>query len=236
MLLDNKPYEFTVLVIVNLAYPVVLGRDFLMDYGSVIDLQAHTLRLSNGSPISLQCTLTSNMGEPVPIDSTTVHAYATYILPPMSESVIPVTPNIPFLPAGCTGLVEPHSRLVERYHICGASQLVSLSPDFTFPIRVLNPTNKPVTIYRRINMGLFTPSAFAMSAITTDDHSQTSPPLTANASPIPVDLSSTNLTEEQKVQLQSLLSEYRDIFALTPEELGRTGLVKHRIDTGDLLP
>ena len=50
---------------------------------------------------------------------------------------------------------------------------------------------------------------------------------------IPVDLSSTNLKQEQKVQLQSLLSEYRDIFALTPEELGRIGLVKHRIDTGD---
>lgn len=235
MLLDNKPYEFTILVIDNLTYPVVLGRVFLMHYGSVIDFQAHTLRLSNGSPISLQGTPTSNMGEPVPIDSTTVHAYATYILPPTSESVIPVTPNIP-LPAGCTGLVEPDSRLVERYHICGASQLVSLSPDFTFPIRVLNPTNKPVTIYRRTNMGLFTPSASPMSAITTDDHAQTPPPSTANASPIPVDLSSTNLTEEQKVQLQSLLSEYRDIFALTPEELGRTGLVKHRIDTGDHPP
>ena len=85
-------------------------------------------------------------------------------------------------------------------------------------------------------MGLFTPSASAMSAITTDDHAQTPPPSTANTSPIPVDLSSTNLTEEQKVQLQSLLSEYRDIFALTPEELGRTGLVKHRIDTGDHPP
>jgi len=93
----------------------------------------------------------------------------------MSESVVPVTPNIP-LPAGCTGLVEPDSRLVERYHICGASQLESLSPDFTIPIRVLNPTNKPVTSYRRINMGLFTPSASAMSVITTDDHAQTPPP------------------------------------------------------------
>ena len=101
----------------------------------------------------------------------------------MSESVIPVKPNIP-LPAGCTGLVEPDSRLVERYHIYGASQLVSLSPDFTFPIQVLNPTNKPVTIYRRTNMGLFTPSASSMSAITTNDHAQTSPPSTANASPI----------------------------------------------------
>ena len=91
------------------------------------------------------------------------------MLPPMSESVIPVKPNIP-LPAGYTCLVEPDSRLVERYHIYGASQLVSLSPDFTFPIQVLNPTNKPVTIYRRTNMGLFTPSAPSMSAITTDDH------------------------------------------------------------------
>ena len=175
MLLDNKPYEFTVLVIDNLTYPVVLGRDFLMHYGSVIDLQAHTLRLSNSSPISLQRTPTSNMGKPVPIDSTTVHAYANYMLPPMSESVIPVTPNIP-LPAGCTGLVEPDSRYVERCHICGASQLVSLSPGFTFPIRVLNPTNKPVTIYRRTNMELFTPLASAMSAITTDDRATDTAP------------------------------------------------------------
>ena len=91
----------------------------------------------------------------------------------MSESVIPLKPNIP-LPAGCTGLVEPDSRLVERYHIYGASH----------PIQVLNPTNKPVTIYRRTNMGLFTPSASSTSAITTDDHSQASPPSTANASPI----------------------------------------------------
>ena len=97
----------------------------------------------------------------------------------MSESVIPVTPNIP-LPAGCTGFVEPNSRLVEQHHICGASQLASLFPDFTLPIRVLNPTNEPVTIYRRTNMGLFTPSASAMSAITTEDHA----PSTANASPI----------------------------------------------------
>ena len=101
----------------------------------------------------------------------------------MSESVIPVTRNI-LLPAGCTGLVEPDSRLVERYHICGASQLVSLSPGFAFPIRGLNPTNKPVTIYRRTNMGLFTLSASVTPAITTDDHAQTPPPSTANASPI----------------------------------------------------
>ena len=143
------------------------------------------------------------MGEPVPTDSTTVHAYATYILP-VSESVIPVTPNI-LLPAGCTGLVEPDSRLVVRYHICGASQLVSLSPDFTFPIRVLNPTNKPVTFF--CNMGLFTPSASIMSAVTTDNNAQKTPPSTANTSPVPVDLSSTNLDEEQNMQLKSLLSE-----------------------------
>ena len=35
---------------------------------------------------------------------------------------------------------------------------------------------------------------------------------------------------------KSLIAEYRDIFALKPEELGRTGLVKHHIDTGDNPP
>lgn len=51
--LDNTNYSLEALVIDNLTYPVVLGRDFLMHNGSVIDLQANTLVLSGNPPIPL---------------------------------------------------------------------------------------------------------------------------------------------------------------------------------------
>ena len=233
--LDAVPYVLEVLVIDNLTYPVVLGRDFLMRYGSVIDMKANTLVLSGNPPIPLHHSpgLLGNASKTP--ESVTVHANATFILAPLSESVIPVYPKTPF-PVGSTGLIEPSSNLAERYHVCGASQLVSLSQDNTFPIRVLNPTNKPVTIYRCSTMGTYTPSGGSMSVITTPDSPPPASPTSRSTQHVPLDLSDTILTEAQQEQLQSLVAEYRDIFALTPEELGRTGLVRHRIETGDNPP
>ena len=168
-------------------------------------------------------------------ESTTVHAKATFILAPLSESVIPVYLKTCF-PEGSTGLIEPNSHLAERYHICGASQLASLSQENTFPIRVLNPTNKPVTIYRCSTMGTYAPSGGSMSVITTPDDPQPTSTSPSSTQTVPLDLSDTTLTEAQQAQLQDLVAEYRDIFALSPEELGHTGLVRHRIETGDNQP
>ena len=191
-------------------------------------MQANTLVLSGNPPIPLHHSpgLPDNVSKTP--ESVTVHANATFILPPLSESVIPKTP----FPVGSTGLIEPSSQLAERYNVCGASQLVSLSSDHTFPIRVLNPTNKPVTIYRCSTMGTYTPSGGSMSVITTPDSPPPASPTSSSTQTVPLDLSNTTLTEAQQEQLQSLVAEYRDIFALSPEELGRTGLVRHRIETG----
>ena len=228
-------YPFETLVIDNLTYPVVLGRNFLMHFGSVIDLQDNTLTLTGTNSVPLHSSsppLPDQQREQAPV---TVHALATYILPPMSESVIPVYPKSS-LPVGKTGLIEPSAKLIDRYHVCGASQLVSLSEQHTFPFRILNPTQKPVTIYRCTTVGTFTPSAASMSVIATSDTPAQSPPPVGDEETVPLDFTSTNLDEHQLSELKSLIAEYRAIFALKPEELGRTGLVKHRIDTGDNPP
>ena len=117
--LDKTNYPLETLVIDNLSYPVVLGRDFLMHYGSIIDLQANTLVLSGNPPIPLHHSPGTQNTAPEMPESTTVHAKATFILAPLSESVIPVYPKTP-LPAGSTGLIEPSSHLAECYHVCGA--------------------------------------------------------------------------------------------------------------------
>ena len=231
-------YSFESLVIDQLTYPVVLGRDFLLSLGSVIDMQNHTLTFLGQEPISLhsnRLTRSSQTDEHV-----TVHAHATYILPPLTESVIPVYPKR-LLPTGTTGLIEPSSKLLTRYQIGGATQLVSLSEENTFPFRLLNPTSRPITIYRCSTLGSFTPAASEMSVITTEDNSDASAtskcdPSDQNETDVPLDLSDSTLTPPEKAQLLALINEYRDNFATSPEELGRTGLVTHKIDTGDQPP
>ena len=47
------------------------------------------------------------------------------------------------------------------------------------------------------------------------------------------DFDSLDLTSKQRTALKTLLHEYADIFSTGPADLGRTGVVKHQIDTGD---
>ena len=51
-----------------------------------------------------------------------------------------------------------------------------------------------------------------------------------------VDLSNSDLDEKQQAQLNKLLHDNHDIFALNDDELGHTSLVEHHIDTGDSRP
>ena len=87
--LGTVPYVLEALVIDNFNYPVVLGHDFLIQYGSVVDMQANTLVLSGNPPIPLHHSPSLLDTASETPESVTVHANATFILAPLSESVIP---------------------------------------------------------------------------------------------------------------------------------------------------
>ena len=48
--------------------------------------------------------------------------------------------------------------------------------------------------------------------------------------------STQGLSQEQKKSVAEFLTRYADVFATSPEDLGRTGVVKHTIDTGHEKP
>ncbi|CAC5415767.1 unnamed protein product [Mytilus coruscus] len=48
--------------------------------------------------------------------------------------------------------------------------------------------------------------------------------------------SSTYLNEDQRQQLSRLLSQYQNVFSRTDDDIGRTDLVTHRINTGNAIP
>lgn len=48
----------------------------------------------------------------------------------------------------------------------------------------------------------------------------------------PLDVHTEGLTEDQQTKLRTLLTNYKDVFSYTPDQLGRCSIVKHTIDTG----
>lgn len=140
------------------------------------------------------------------------------------------------------GIIEASPRLVERYNLHGAAVLAHVSPSNTIPVRLLNPTAQPTTIYRETTLDTFQSCGEhatvvnlqqeRVTAIRTGDVQPWPTPSDPSKSEPFVDLSGFRLTHAQQSQLTDLLQEYRYIFVLSPDELGRTSLIQHEIDTG----
>ena len=203
----------------NLAYEAVMGRDFLRVNGAVINLKKGTLELDK-------------IPEDQYITDTycPVRAMALAVIPPNSESVIPAKLDVEF-PPGRFGIIEPSQHLMERYQLQGASVLARITALHTIPFRLINPTSRPVFLYKGANLGIFTRLDTNSHISSLDEQPNKKRELETDTPDVPVDFSTSALTSSQQAQLQNLINEYRDIFALSPQELGRTNWVQHTINT-----
>ena len=153
--IDGKIYSHQANIIKGVTYDVILGKDFLHRFQSVINLKDSTLELSLDTP-----AVTKREEDPPPhtfediTDICTVQSARTYTLPPHSETIFPATLDNHAL-IGKTGLTEPRRSLAEQYGICGAAELVCVSGTATIPIRLFNPSSTSVKIFRRTNLGSF---------------------------------------------------------------------------------
>ncbi|KAK3735800.1 hypothetical protein QZH41_007420 [Actinostola sp. cb2023] len=149
------------------------------------------------------------------------------------------------------GVLEPTERLLKSNQLLLARTVVDTGNP-TIPLRVLNPTDVPRTIYRNTVAAVCEPVSIvnvknptlAVSRVAEGD---TDGPPMATSEPavkdtIPSHLmdlterSSRLLDEQQRSELTALLTEYRDVFTASPGDLGRTDLVRHNINTGDNRP
>ena len=206
-------------VIDGIEYQGVLGRDFLYPHRAEISFASLTMELKEPPSVMFSEDLAA------------VIAPTTYVIPPRSEVVLPaqVTGNTS---PGVIGLIESVPRLVERYQLQGAVALVKIADDQTVPFRLINPTSCPVTLRKGATPGTFS------EADGNPDLSPVGTPATNQPTPnrldtVPVDFSKSVLTPEEQARLRCLLNEYRDIFAVQPDELGRTNIVQHHIETGN---
>ena len=243
--IGSKTFPFEAHVIQDLTYDAILGRNFFEKFCAKTDFDEGMIRFKHGEdPLPFD-------SDPVTIDNDccpefvcSVHADTAFTIPPQSENIVlgRLNEELPMKKTVC-GLVVPRSDLPHRYSIFGASEIVKVTEDGNLPVRMVNPSARPVKIFRKTRLGDFesvderietfqlseAPEEFSYSLKTREKHSQ------ADYSEFP-DLSDSILSEADKIKFGNLFQSYGDVFAFTDDELGKTSLVQHVIYTGDALP
>ena len=113
-------------------------------------------------------------------------------------------------------------------------------PSGLVPFRIINPTARPIKIFKWTNLGTFFPQASVINRVMSFSDNQQSycdtihstffndPSLEFDISP--------DLTEEQEHEMKNFLTMHVDRFSQGLHDLGRTSYVKHHISTDGTVP
>ena len=138
---------------------------------------------------------------------------------------------------GLLGLVEPSPSFAKQHDLLLA-RVVAHPKNNTVLICLVNPSPTPVTLYKNTSVGTLSEVEESSPDPPECNHVTSTAPLSKTQPKVSskFDLDSLNLTGRQKTTLKTLLDEYANIFSTRPADLGRTGVVKHQIDTDDSPP
>ncbi|KAK3726560.1 hypothetical protein QZH41_001964 [Actinostola sp. cb2023] len=178
---------------------------------------------------------------------------ATYVVPARSEAIVPEKLEVMGEMIGI-GVLEPTERLLKSNQLLLARTVVNTGNP-TIPLRLLNPSDVPRTIYRNTVAAVCEPVSIATTEEPTVEvvaarraakgildglPLTTSEPATKDTLRSHLlDLAERSgrlLDDQQRSKLTALLREYQDVFASSSSDFGRTDLEKHRINTGDTRP
>ncbi|PFX16680.1 Retrovirus-related Pol polyprotein [Stylophora pistillata] len=245
--IDSRIFNFEVCVIEDLSFDIILGRDFLQRFCFKVDFENGLVSFpSEPSPFpfeGLRVDDDDDLIDKAFISS--VHASRTFVIPPQSEILISGELEDSSNKYGIGGMIVPKPDLSHRDSIFRASEIVSVAEDGTVPVRLVNPSFEPVKIYRRTRRANFeevdrnkATSELNASEKLRESHcslNSDNQPKECDYSQLP-DLSDSILSADDKIKFRDLFKKYRDVFAFSDAELGRTLLVQRVIDTDDATP
>ena len=240
VLLPSVEHPISQTVVVADIHPdLILGVDFLTSHRCTIDFQSSTC-LVDQTPISFAAApVTSTalpphaeapLPSPSPAPSCSLPSLIT--VPAESQYVCPAVVTCPPTDPG-TSLVlfEPAPSLFADHNIIGVATVASVSAD-TVPIRLINPTDHPITLPANSSLG-------SLSSCTVDDQPfamcTDACPLSA-ATTTSAQFDTSHLLPEESAQLTALLVEFSDIVSTSPSDVGRTAIIQHDIATGQASP
>ncbi len=128
---------------------------------------------------------------------------------------------------------------MEKHNLLVANSLCCVQ-DGQIQARVLNPSPLPVVIHQYERIGLLQHLDQACVIDSLPENSASKESLQAHREVAEalqwLEAGIEGLSGEERAQLHSLLEEFKDIFAVRPGDIGRTSIVRHKIDTGNSAP
>ena len=223
----------------------ILGLDFLRQYDCQLVLKDGCYELQFGNHGE------ATHGHPVAPSCFRVSVETTAVVPPRSETLVAGKIVGQYTPV--LGLLEPTARLMEVNHLILARSLVDTSSDI-IPLRVLNPTDYPCTLYKDTVAAICEPVDLVEAphiwennvalcqkhgkgdglTDAVDNDGETLSVLKHLA-----DLFQRSwhlLNPDERSQLARVLTDFAGVFATSSDDLGHTSLVTHQINTGSSQP
>ena len=225
--ISNRTFEQTFIIADKITAEGILGMDFLEGNKCVFDVAKREITFEHLEPLSLV--------PPAPSLTAAVSNVAldkTITIPAACE--IETMAKLPS--AGGLWLVEGKKRsdvLVARAVVTPLRNGI--------PIRIVNTTTTPITLYHGTNVAtaklIEEVSVCGIGEISSPDRSQQVAHDKKRMDEITIQaLLPAELTELQREKFLALLSHYADVMAMDNDDLGRTNILSHRIETNGARP
>ena len=226
IILNGRRYKHD-FIVAEIGDEGVLGRDFLRANRCQWNWEHNVLEI-DGQEIRCRVPLLHD------IPTEEVRAVKTYVIPARTEMVIEGQ-----LGEGTrtlsTGMLTGLPRFMGKRQL-GVAAILARRRGRIVPVRVLNPSSRKRTVvigdalasYQAVEV-LEPRESMKGRAVRTREGSA---PLTPELEDL-YERGTEELSHADKGRLRSLLEEFSDIFSSEGKPLGRTGVVKHTIHTGD---
>lgn len=232
--LVGKLLPVEVAVVGSLRVQAILGLDFLENNSCVVNAARKTLHLQ-GLGIPIQCSSRTSV-----ISQSSVALRETLHIPAFSE--IETMADTHERLSGGVWLLEGLRDRDLPVLVAGAVVAPVMGGENTcVPVRLVNPTSVEVKIHKGTKIAMIEQlDVSAVLAVTDETPPRQESPMVAKEKQemlwALVEQCGESLSEAEKRQAYHLFLAYADVFASSDDDLGRTGMLKHSIDTADNHP
>ncbi|CAG2191634.1 unnamed protein product [Mytilus edulis] len=232
----NKKIVYHRLIVADIDIPMIIGFDFLNKNNCILDMGKRTIEI-DGQFITCQREHCLN-------SIFKISSVEDVEIPPTSEMIVQGT-ILQGIPHKVTGLIEPAGSFLTNNGCLIAKAVVNPSRQY-LPVRIINLSEKPVRLYREAIIGqceLIDSDTIEINVLSKQTNAMdTLYHISNQENVLPEYLqnlyerSISHLEKEQQDQVYRLLFKYQTAFSKCKSDLGRTNIVKHKINTGDAPP
>ena len=209
---------------------MVLGNDLMDDYGISVLYSKRVLAVGNGYAPLHQKYLDGGINSIVLASDVNIGPQEEAVLSGELDDPLCDFVNVPAL------LLEPNANAEQRYSIL-VGRTLAKGAHKGLPVLVTNLCNKAITLKQGTNLATVSavnPFKQVVFAVAESELKEDKP--STKGSDQAIGNNTMNLSSEQKKSLSKMIKEFDDIFSSGADDLGRTNIVTHEIDTGNAHP